>query len=183
MSAAVSDPQVLGTLLLSSTALVSLLVARVGKSRLNSYSAGSGVRFSDDIHASLVVAMREALSLGHQAVDVEHLLLGVLASNSGAANTILTRLGVNPELLHAKMFALLKPGNGSASSDLPYSRRAFAVLDETALEALALGHTRAGTEHLLLGILKQRNGAAARVLVEAGAPLAVMRREAARYPG
>ena len=115
MSAGVSDPQVIGTLLLSSTALVSLVMARIGKTRVKAGGAGSGMSFTDDIHASLVVAMREALSLRHTAVDVEHVLLGILATNAGRANTILSRLGVNPARVHDALLAAMKPGQRFAT--------------------------------------------------------------------
>jgi ATP-dependent Clp protease ATP-binding subunit ClpC len=182
MSVGVSDPQVIGTIVLSSTALMSLIIARIGKSSVRARSGSSGVRFTDDIHASLVVAMREALTLRCSSVDTEHLLLGVLATNAGRASTILSRLGVNPARVYDTLLAGMRPGHAFTTSDLPYSHRAFRVLDETALEALALGHTIAGTEHLILGILRHGKGPAARVLFEAGVTLEAMRRETARYP-
>ena len=182
MSAGVTDPQVIGTIELSSTALMSLIMARIGKSSARVRSGGSGVRFKDDIHASLVVAMREALTLRHSSVDTEHLLLGILAIKAGRPNTILSRLGVNPAHVHDALLARMRPGHAYATSDLPYSHRAFRVLDETALEALALGHKQAGTEHVVLGILRLGKGPAARVLLEAGVTLESMRRETARYP-
>lgn len=180
MAAGVSDPQVLGTIVLSSTALMSLIMARVGRTSARARTFGSGVMFTDDMHASLVVAMREALSLKSSCVDTEHLLLGILTTGGGHASAMLSRIGANPSRLHDRLLARMSVGHGYTSFDLPYSHRAFRVLDEAVLEALALGHKHAGPEHVILGILRVRKSAAARALLEAGVTLEAMRREVAR---
>lgn len=180
MPSGVSDPQVLGTIVLSSTALMSLIMARVGRSNVQSRSVASGVLFTDDMHAALVVAMREALSLKSSTIETEHILLGILTTGGGRANTLLSRVGVNPVHLQDALLARLRLGHNYSSFDLPYSHRAFRVLDEALLEALALGHKHASTEHVIIAMLRARRGTAARVLLDAGVTLDGMRREAAR---
>ena len=132
-------------------------------------------RFTDRARRVLVLAQDEARLLDHTFIGTEHLLLGLLREEDGVAAQVLHQLGVRivpaRELVREAVGALGEPGSGPP----PFTPRAKKVLELSLREAFELGHHRIGTEHLLLGLVREGKGVAAQVLVKAGADLAAVR--------
>ena len=145
-----------------------------------------GYSFTDRVRKVLDLAREEALSLGHEYIGTEHLLLGLLAEGQGLAATVLQNLGV--ELLQAAdaVRRKLKPGKyqGAASDrSIPYTSRAKKVLECSMIEARELNHTYVGTEHLLIGLLREGMGIAVAELREFGITEQTARAETLRILG
>jgi ATP-dependent Clp protease ATP-binding subunit ClpC len=137
-------------------------------------------RFTERARRSMVLAQEEARLLGHNFIGTEHLLLGLVHEGEGVGAVALDRLGVSLEAVRAKVEqtmgapGLLDGGTGSGGSP-PFTPRSKKVLELALREALQLGHNYIGTEHVLLGIVREGEGVAARVLVELGASLQATR--------
>jgi|ERR1051326_84850 ATP-dependent Clp protease ATP-binding subunit ClpC len=142
----------------------------------------NGYNFTDQVRYSLQAARNEAGQLHHEYIGTEHLLLGLLRPESGIAFAVLTSLDLDTDALRHGVMALLKPGAAGANlgPDLPYTSRAKKVLEEAMAEARALKHQYVGTEHLLLGLLREGKGVAAQVLVAAGTNQERLRAETLR---
>ncbi|HMK99381.1 MAG TPA: Clp protease N-terminal domain-containing protein [Acidimicrobiales bacterium] len=135
-------------------------------------------RFTDRARASLSYAQDEARELGHDFIGTEHLLLGLLREGDGVAAKALEALGVSLEETRERVAEMI--GTGSASdpaSSPPFTPRAKKVLELSLREALQIGHNYIGTEHLLLGLVREGDGVAARVLVASGADLTRVRQQ------
>ena len=135
-------------------------------------------RFTDRARASLSYAQDEARELGHDFIGTEHLLLGLLREGEGVAAKALEALGVSLEETRERVAEMI--GTGSASDPAgspPFTPRAKKVLELSLREALQIGHNYIGTEHLLLGLVREGDGVAARVLVASGADLARVRQQ------
>jgi Clp amino terminal domain, pathogenicity island component len=137
-------------------------------------------RFTDKARQTVVLAQDEARRLGHPEVGTEHLLLGLLAVPEGAGARALVALGIPLGDLRAEVEERIGRGEGAPGGHLPFVPENKRVLELSLREALQLGHNYIGTEHILLGLVREGDGGAARVLAGRGADLAAVRQEVAR---
>ena len=126
----------------------------------------SGVaRFGPDARRAVVEAQTAARTMGHGRVDTEHLLLGILGSGPDAAGaTLLDQCGLHRAAVEDDVVAIVGRGSDPPTGNIPFARSAKKALELSLREAIALGHRRIGTEHLLLALLQERKGVAAQVL-------------------
>jgi ATP-dependent Clp protease ATP-binding subunit ClpC len=128
-----------------------------------------GYNFTERVRKVLAMAREEASLLHHEYVGTEHLLLGIIREGEGVAATALLNLGAELDELERRIKELIKPGRAHTTGpDLPYTSRAKKVLELAMNEARELEHPYVGTEHLLLGLLREEKGIAARVLISLG---------------
>ena len=138
-------------------------------------------RFTDKARQAVVLAQEEARRLGHPEVRTEHLLLGLLAVGSeSAATRTLTGLGIPLDDLRGEVEERIGRGEGAPSGHLAFAPKNKKVLELSLREALQLGHNYIGTEHLLLGLVREAESGAARLLAARGADLNAVRQEVAR---
>ena len=138
-------------------------------------------RFTDKARQAVVLAQEEARRLGHPEVRTEHLLLGLLAvDGESAATRALTDLGIPLDDLRREVEEGIGRGEGAPSGHLPFAPRNKKVLELSLREALQLGHNYIGTEHLLLGLVREADSGAAQVLAGRGADLDSARQAVAR---
>jgi ATP-dependent Clp protease ATP-binding subunit ClpC len=126
-------------------------------------------RFTDRARRVLVLAQEEARLLNHGFIGTEHILLGLLHERNGIAAQALSRMDVTLEAVREKVEELVGPTGAVPTGSPPFTPRAKKVLELSLREALQLGHNYIGTEHLLLGIVREGEGAGAQVLVSLGA--------------
>ena len=139
--------------------------------------------FTDRVRKVLAMAREEAIRLKHDYVGTEHILLGLIREGEGVAAAVLASLG-DLKKLSGLVEGSVRPGKtSSAIGELPYTTRAKKVLEHAMAEAKELNHSYVGTEHLLLGLLRQEKGLAARVLGEAGIGLDRARAETLKLLG
>jgi hypothetical protein len=112
------------------------------------------------------LAQDEARSLRHGRIGTEHLLLGVLREEEGLAARVLDSLGVTADDVRAKAARIVAKGDDVATGQIPFTRRAKHVLELSLREAGSLGHNYIGTEHILLGLARENEGVAARILLD-----------------
>jgi ATP-dependent Clp protease ATP-binding subunit ClpC len=145
----------------------------------------NGYNFTDRVRKVLQMAREEAARLHHEYVGTEHILLGLIREGEGVAAAVLTNLNVDLEEIQQKIEETVKKGKASAAvgPDLPYTSRAKKVLELAMTEARELNHSYVGTEHLLLGLLREEKGIAAQVLTDAGVSLEQSRAETLRLLG
>jgi ATP-dependent Clp protease ATP-binding subunit ClpC len=135
-------------------------------------------RFTDRARRVVVLAQEEARLLNHDYIGTEHILLGLIHEGEGVAAMALERLGISLPAVRAQVEEVVGHGGSSpASGHIPFTPRAKKVLELALREALQLGHNYIGTEHLLLGLVREGEGVAAQVLVKLGANLSRMREE------
>ena len=134
-------------------------------------------RFTDRARRVVVLAEEEATRLHHGEIGTEHLLLGLIDEREGVAATALESLGISLEAVRRQVEEIIGQGGSSPSGHLPFTPRAKKVLELSLREALQLGHNYIGTEHILLGLIREGEGVAAQVLVNAGADLSRVRRQ------
>ena len=132
-------------------------------------------RFTDRARRAVHLAQEEARLLRHDYVGTEHLLLGLLYEGTGVAAKALESLGISHEDVRGQVEQIIGHGQGSRPGPIPFTCRAKKVLELSLREALALGHHYIGTEHLLLGLLREGEGIAAQVLTRLGADHARVR--------
>src|SRR5579885_2073628 len=149
--------------------------ARTATSRRSVY--GVFERFTDRARSVVVLAQEEARLLNHNYIGTEHLLLGLIRESEGIAATALERLGVSLEVVRSRVEEIIGYGGSSPSGHIPFTPRAKKVLELSLREALQLGHNYIGTEHLLLGLIREGEGVAAQVLVKLGADLNRVRQQ------
>jgi hypothetical protein len=138
-------------------------------------------RFTDKARQAVVLAQEEARRLGHPEVRTEHLLLGLLAvDGESAATQTLTGLGIPLDDLRREVEERIGRGEGAPSGHLPFGPQNKKVLELSLREALQLGHNYIGTEHILLGLVREAESGAAQVLAGRGADLDPVRQEVAR---
>jgi hypothetical protein len=135
-------------------------------------------RFSDKARRSVVLAQEEARRLNHNYIGTEHILLGLLHEGEGIAAESLRSLGLSLEAARAKVDQIVGHGDEPPSGHIPFTPRAKKVLELSLREALQLGHNYIGTEHILLGLLREREGVAAKALVRVGLDLGTVRQRA-----
>jgi ATP-dependent Clp protease ATP-binding subunit ClpC len=125
-------------------------------------------RFTDEARRSLVFAHDEGMEWGHNYLGCEHLVIGLLRESDGIAGRALISLGVTLELARKRLEHILGQGplKTGMSMKVPFTPRAKQALELSAAEALELGHNYIGTEHVLLGILKQNENLGCRILTE-----------------
>ncbi len=145
----------------------------------------NGYNFTERVRKVLAMAREEAARLYHEYVGTEHILLGLIREGEGVAASVLQNLTVDLEEIQAKIEETVKKGKAGAATgpDLPYTSRAKKVLELAMGEARELGHSYVGTEHLLLGLLREEKGIAAQVLTDAGVNLDAARGETLRLLG
>lgn len=129
-----------------------------------------GYNFTDGVRTVLAHARDEAARFNHEYVGTEHMLLGIVKRGEGAAIRMLDELDVDPQRLRATLEETVKRGKASQTTgpDLPYTSRAKVVLELAMKVAQEHAHSYVGSEHLLLGLLREKNGIAAQVLIDAG---------------
>jgi ATP-dependent Clp protease ATP-binding subunit ClpC len=138
--------------------------------------------FTDRTRKVLAMTREEAIRLQHDHVDTEHILLGLIRERDGVAVSVLTRLSLNLEQVRERVEAAVGRGNAKvALGKLPYTSSAKNVLGLAMAEARELNHSFVGPEHLLLGLLREERGIAARVLEEEGVTLDAARPEVLRH--
>jgi ATP-dependent Clp protease ATP-binding subunit ClpA len=140
-------------------------------------------RFTDRARRVLVLAQEEARLLDHNFIGTEHLLLGLLAEGEGVAAQALGRVGIALVPARVRVGEILGSMAGPASGSPPFTPRAKKVLEYSLREALQLGHHYIGTEHVLLGLLREGEGVACQILVGLGADLGRVRQEALALMG
>jgi len=128
-------------------------------------------RFTDRARNTVVLAQEEARRLGHNYIGTEHLLLGLLREGDGVAAVALRRLGITSKDVRADIIRIVGEGSESPSGHIPFTPRSKKVLELSLREALQLSHNYIGTEHILLGLVREGEGVAAQVLVGRGADL------------
>jgi len=139
----------------------------------------NGYNFTERVRKVLAMAREEAARLHHEYVGTEHILLGLIREGEGVAATVLQNLSVELDDIQQKIEETVKKGKAGQTTgpDLPYTSRAKKVLELAMSEARELNHSYVGTEHLLLGLLREEKGIAAQVLTDAGVNLDAARTE------
>ena len=132
-------------------------------------------RFTDRARRVVVLAQDEARGLKHNYIGTEHLLLGLISEGEGVAAKALETMGIKGEAVRASVIDIIGEGEKPVEGHIPFTPRAKRVFELSLREALQLGHNYIGTEHLLLGLLKEGEGVAAQVLTKQGADLAQVR--------
>jgi ATP-dependent Clp protease ATP-binding subunit ClpA len=128
-------------------------------------------RFTDRARRVVVLAQEEARLLNHDYIGTEHLLLGLVAEGQGVAAKALESLGIRLEALRSQVEEVIGRGQRAPSGHIPFTPRAKKVLELSLRESQQLGHNHIGTEHILLGLVREGEGVAAQVLVKLGADL------------
>ena len=126
------------------------------------------------------MAQEEARLLNHNYIGTEHILLGLIHEGEGVAARVLGSLGMRLESVRSQVEETIGKGRRSPSGHVPFTRRAKMVMELSLREALQLGHDYIGTEHILLGLIREGDGVAARVLEKLGADLPKVRHEVLR---
>ena len=134
-------------------------------------------RFTDRARRVVVLAQDEARLLNHNYIGTEHILLGLILEGEGVAAKALESLGISLEGVRGQVEELIGQGGSSPSGHIPFTPRAKKVLELSLREALQLGHNYIGTEHILLGLIREGEGVAAQVLVKLGADLSRVRQQ------
>ena len=126
-------------------------------------------KFTDKARRVVVLAQEEAKLLNHNYIGTEHILLGLIHEGEGVAAKSLEALGINLESVREQVQEIIGQGQQSPTGHIPFTPRAKKVLELSLREALQLGHSYIGTEHLLLGLIREGEGVAAQVLTKLGA--------------
>ncbi|MEK9578252.1 MAG: Clp protease N-terminal domain-containing protein, partial [Aquiluna sp.] len=126
-------------------------------------------KFTDKARRVVVLAQEEAKLLNHNYIGTEHILLGLIREGEGVAAKALEALNINLEQVREQVQDIIGQGQQSPSGHIPFTPRAKKVLELSLREALQLGHSYIGTEHLLLGLIREGEGVAAQVLTKLGA--------------
>ncbi len=134
-------------------------------SRIPVWEAGHKVfeRFTDRARRVVVLAQEEARLLNHNYIGTEHILLGLIHEGEGVAAKALESLGISLEAVRSQVEEIIGQGGSSPSGHIPFTPRAKKVLELSLREALQLGHNYIGTEHILLGLIREGEGVAAQV--------------------
>src|SRR5437899_7269145 len=125
-------------------------------------------RFTDRARRVVVLAQEEARLLNHNYIGTEHILLGLIHEGEGVAAKVLGSLGISLEAVRAQVEEIIGHGGSAPSGHIPFTPRAKKVLELALRAALQLGHNYIGTEHILLGLIREGEGVGVRVLVSLG---------------
>jgi ATP-dependent Clp protease ATP-binding subunit ClpA len=123
-------------------------------------------RFTERARLVVVLAQDEARALKHNYIGTEHLLLGVLREDEGVGGRVLDSLDVTLEEVRAQVARIIGEGDEVTTGQIPFTPRSKKVLELALREAVKLGHNHIGTEHILLGIVRENDGVAARILAD-----------------
>ena len=134
-------------------------------------------KFTDRARRVVVLAQEEARMLNHNYIGTEHILLGLIHEGEGVAAEALNGVGISLDEVRQQVEEMVGPGRISPSGQIPFTPRAKMVLELSLRESLHMSHNYIGTEHILLGLLREGKGVAAKVLVKLGADLNRVRRE------
>src|SRR6186713_2173527 len=134
-------------------------------------------RFTDRARRVVVLAQEEARMLNHNYIGTEHILLGLIHEGEGVAAKALESLGISLEAVRSQVEEIIGQGQQAPSGHIPFTPRAKKMLELSLREALQLGHNYIGTEHILLGLIREDEGVAAQVLVKLGADLNRVRQQ------
>jgi ATP-dependent Clp protease ATP-binding subunit ClpA len=134
-------------------------------------------RFTDRARRVVVLAQEEARLLNHNYIGTEHILLGLIHEGEGVAATALTELSISLEAVRAQVEEIIGQGQRAPTGHIPFTPRAKKVLELSLREAKQLGHNYIGTEHILLGLIREGEGVAAHVLVKLGGELSRVRQQ------
>src|SRR5881628_312394 len=134
-------------------------------------------RFTDRARRVVVLAQEEARMLNHNYIGTEHILLGLIHEGEGVAAKALESLGISLDAVREQVQEIIGQGQQAPSGHIPFTPRAKKVLELSLREALQLGHNYIGTEHILLGLIREGDGVAAQVLVKLGADLNRVRQQ------
>jgi ATP-dependent Clp protease ATP-binding subunit ClpA len=137
-------------------------------------------RFTDRARRAVVEAQEEARMLNHNYIGTEHLLLGLIHEGDGVAAKALESLGISLDTVRQQVEQIIGRGQQTLSGHIPFTPRAKKVLELSLDEALQLGHKYIGTEHILLGLIREGDGVAAQVLVKLGCDLNRVRQQVIR---
>ena len=140
-------------------------------------------RFTEKAIKVIMLAQEEARRLGHNFVGTEQILLGLIGEGTGVAAKVLKSMGVNLKDARIEVEKIIGRGSGFVAVEIPFTPRAKRVLELSLEEARQLGHNYIGTEHLLLGLIREGEGVAARVLENLGVDLAKVRTQVIRMLG
>jgi ATP-dependent Clp protease ATP-binding subunit ClpC len=133
-------------------------------------------RFTERARKVIILAKEEAKRFNHDYIGTEHILLGLIREGEGVAATVLEKMGVSLENIRIEIEKLVQPGPATQIiGDLPFTPRAKKALELAAEEARSLGHNYIGTEHLLLGLIREEEGVASQVLLNLGLDLSTVR--------
>ncbi len=134
-------------------------------------------RFTDRARQVVVLAQAEARRLDHNWIGTEHILLGLISEGNGVAARTLESLGIGLDAVRQQVEEIIGRGQQAPSGHIPFTPRAKKVLELSLREAQQLGHDYIGTEHILLGLVREGDGVAAQVLVRLGADLNRVRQQ------
>jgi ATP-dependent Clp protease ATP-binding subunit ClpC len=134
-------------------------------------------RFTDRARRVVLLAQEEARMLNHNYIGTEHLLLGLIHEGNGVAATALESLGISLDAVRQQVEEIIGQGQQAPSGHIPFTPRAKKVLELSLREATQLGQDHIGTEHILLGLIREGDGVAAQVLVKLGADLNRVRQQ------
>jgi ATP-dependent Clp protease ATP-binding subunit ClpA len=134
-------------------------------------------RFTDRARRVVVLAQEEARMLNHNYIGTEHILLGLIHEGEGVAARALESFGISLDTVRQQVEEIIGQGQAMPSGHIPFTPRAKKVLELSLREALQLGHNYIGTEHILLGLIREGDGVAAQVLAKLGADLNRVRQQ------
>jgi ATP-dependent Clp protease ATP-binding subunit ClpC len=134
-------------------------------------------RFTDRARRAVVQAQEEARMLNHNYIGTEHILLGLIHERDGMAAQALESLGIGLDVVRQQIEEIIGRGQQAPPEHIPFTTRSKKVLELSLREALQLGHDYIGTEHILLGLIREGDGVAAQVLVKLGADLNRVRQQ------
>src|SRR6476661_5140613 len=137
-------------------------------------------RFTERARQVVVLAQEEARTLKHNYIGTEHILLGLLREEEGLAARVLESLDITVERVRSQVVRIVGSGEEVTSGQIPFTPRAKKVLELALREALSLGHNYIGTEHILLGLVRENEGVAARILLDFDADSDKIRNEVIR---
>jgi len=137
-------------------------------------------RFTERARRIIMLAQEEAKRLNHSAVGTEHMLLGVVREGEGVASKVLELLNISPERVRAEIESAIGRGERAPHEEVTFTPRAKKVLELALRESVQLGHDFIGTEHLLLGLVREGEGPAAQVLAQRGIELDAIRQQVIR---
>src|SRR6202051_975017 len=160
-----------------------MTATRTGLLRLYEYEGGRGnlfERFTERARQVVVLAQDEARALKHNYIGTEHILLGLLREEEGLAARVLESLDITVEEVRAQVARIVGQGDEVTTGQIPFTPRAKKVLELALREALSLGHNYIGTEHILLGLVRENEGVAARILLDFDADAEKIRNEIIR---
>ncbi len=140
-------------------------------------------RFTERARETVVLAQEEARALRHNYIGTEHVLLGLLREEEGLAARALDQLHVTLEEVRGQVAGIVGQGDEVTAGQIPFTPRAKKVLELSLRESRALGHHYIGTEHILLGLARENEGVAARILLDLGADAEKIRNEVVRMLG